>query len=318
MRFDVILLFLFFSANAVAQEVTIQGFAVDSTKGRNRIHIVVNDTLKRWERSWDSLVYPEGTGDKISMKYSYTTKYKSDGFFSIKAQLSDTLYFMSSVGIQFISQKHAVQDLLKLDEVRIELEPNTCVEYVRCEEEITNFYAFVGEVLKVKVEEHPYYCDFLPMDSKYRAELKIIDQIHGLYPEDTISFIAYDHYGKPNFSEYTNVLIYVVENCEELYHIKYQYSPVYKVNGKWQVPYFTPRFKRDSLLIEKAKPLKFVDSVQFPLGYFYDEEKLKNDYPERYFSREGDYILPKYGYDLEDVFENLRGTLFKSYGYFKE
>lgn len=54
--------------------------------------------------------------------------------------------------------------------------------------------------------------------------------------QDTVTFLAFDHYGRPKFENYEHVLLYLsrLEKDNKLYHQKYQYDPVIKnAKGIW-------------------------------------------------------------------------------------
>ncbi len=315
MRSILTLIFLLILSVSFSQEVVIKGVALDSLKGKNRIFVTINDTLRKFEAA-DRDCYPMGTWNKINKKYRVQTEYKT-GYFEIKADLSDSLTFSSSFTFRHIPQTYAVKDLYERDEVSIELEPEKCIEYVECKDEST-VYAFVGEVLELKKVEEIYYCNSLTLDNKYQAKLKINHQVYNDYKKDTITFFAYDHYGKPAFSKFENVLIYVSEACDVNYHAKYLFSPAHKVGDSWYVTYGTPQTEIGEMLHKRAKPVDFDDEVYFILDGKTTVEELKDRYPEPYFSIEGDLLRPLYGYDVKDFFEVMKETRLKKYGFFQD
>jgi len=106
-----------------------------------------------------------------------------------------------------------------MEKIDIRLEPEICIPYVPCEDTLpSNVYVFIGQKLKVDYEPEPYYCDVITMDSRFNAVYKILEQEFGHYNKDTISFTVFDHYGRPAFSKYQNVLLFVSEYCGKLYH----------------------------------------------------------------------------------------------------
>jgi len=316
MKLNLVFLIITVGLTTNAQNVTIKGFAVDSTQGRNTLHVTINDTLKKFEKL-DGKSYPKGTWHKIKQAYSVRTEPKT-GYFSINADLSDSLTFSSSFSFEkYIPQTYAIKDLYKLDKVYIELKPVKCIEYEECLEK-PEVFAFVGEVLEVKQVEEIYYCNYLTLDLKYKAKLKILDQVYNNYKQDTITFFAYDHYGKPAFSEYKNVLIYVIENCNVNYHPKYLFSPTYKVGKSWKVPYSKSKTKDSSLLHKLAKPVNFDDDLYYNFRERLTEEELNQRFPQPYFSIKDNLVRPLYGYDVKDVFQIMKQTHLKEYGPFQE
>ena len=64
---------------------------------------------------------------------------------------------------------------------------------------------FIGQ----KLEVNPLYDEKDIMDGKFLAKYRILENICGDYSRDTISFIAYDHYGMPAFSKFENVMLFL-------------------------------------------------------------------------------------------------------------
>ena len=290
-----ILLFLF-SSKGYSQKVTISGTAFDTTKGRNRVHIVVNDTLRKFRESispdWE--IYKKLTEDTSVNLFA-----KKDGKFQVTAYKTDSIYFQSSRHIQKV---YSVSDLLKMKQVDIRLDPEICIPYVRCEDTLpSNVYVFVGQKLKVDYEPEPYYCDVITMDSRFNAEYKILEQELGHYGKDTIGFTVFDHYGKPAFSKYETVLLFVSEYCEKLYHEKYQYFDLYKTaDGKWASPgdpYKYDGYHRKNLV---AQNIRFADTVYFDVSKL-SEAAIKKQYPAPYYRIEGQKAIPVMGSYIEDL-----------------
>ncbi len=101
-----------------------------------------------------------------------------------------------------------------------------------------SLYVFVGE----KIEVNKFFLAKNPNqligNAAFRAKYRIVQQVYGHYPYDTIEFIAYDHYGTPAFSKYEHALLYVSKYEGKLYHEKYQYADVYRTeNGRWASGY---------------------------------------------------------------------------------
>ncbi|WP_438424078.1 hypothetical protein [Aquimarina macrocephali] len=75
------------------------------------------------------------------------------------------------------------------------------------------------------------------MDNGFKAKYKIVRNVFNDIKTDTIEFLAYDHYGRPGFENYDNVILYISFNKEKehYYHQKYQFDPVEKTrNGTWK------------------------------------------------------------------------------------
>jgi hypothetical protein len=304
------------SINAYSQLVEIQGYALDTLKNHNFVSITINDTLNKYieyRKTDDEAI----SYHKIQKEFSTTTK--KDGSFYIKARPTDSLFFSSNpLGLpKYITQSYAVEDLLSRDSIHIQLIPEKCIEYVECADENPELYVFVGEVIEVKEIEEAYYCNRIPFDSKYKAKLKILDNVYGSFSKDTIVFNAYDHYGKPNFANFKNVLIYVAKHCDTLYHQKYQFSPAYQIEGKWASTFNNSRKKNNDLYRQKAKPMKFDESVFFVVNNQVSDSLINVRLKKPYFSRKDSVFKPLYGNYVEDIFEIMKQTYFKESSYFK-
>ncbi|RYE53296.1 MAG: hypothetical protein EOP48_14705, partial [Sphingobacteriales bacterium] len=203
-----ILTLLFFSLNSFSQTVSIEGIAFDSTRGLNSVWITINETPSENYVMADSV-----------------------GHFLIKAKLTDTLFFM---GFDHFSKSFLVADLLKMKTINIILDPIPCETYVECKDTTPKHFVFIGEKLKLQGVAEKNYCNMSTSDGKFKAEYKIIESLYGKYPNDTIHFVAYDHYGFPPFGEYQNVMLFVSQYCGQNFHVKYQYFPVYKtIDNRW-------------------------------------------------------------------------------------
>lgn len=75
------------------------------------------------------------------------------------------------------------------------------------------------------------------MDSGFKSKYKVVKNVFNNLKTDTIEFVAHDHYGRPRFENYKNVILYISLNKEKgnFYHQKYQFDPVEKTkNGIWR------------------------------------------------------------------------------------
>ena len=185
-----------------AQEIKIEGIVSFDIKNNKYVSVQVNDTLKKFRdmakltKKWDS--YPE-----LAKNKRYVTHTDSTGFFSISAKPSDSLFFSS---LSYVTQKFAVSDLIKRNEINILLQPEPCIPYVKCiQEKPSKFYVFIGKKIDVKYEKGPNYCDVIfihGFNGEYKSKYKIEKNIYGNYQKDTINFAATDEYGIPDFSKY--------------------------------------------------------------------------------------------------------------------
>lgn len=286
------------------QYIEIRGIAKDTTKNRSFVQVAVNDTLLKFMKTVSNL--NDLDNFEKFVKNSRLVDYAgSTGIFSVKAKLTDSISFYSS---RYYKQTYSVSDLLKMNSIEIKLVPIPCIPYNRCEEKKpTNYYVFIGEKIDVKSESQPYYCNILQMDNKYRANYKIIENINGNYPQDKILFLAFDHYGTPEFSKYKNVMLFVIEACGELVHRKYQFFDVYKTkSGKWATtgdPYKYDEFSKNKTV--KAEKIEFDSSVFFDISGLTKTERNK-EYPKKYFKIIGMKAVPTKGTYAEHLLEVKR------------
>jgi hypothetical protein len=310
------LLFLSFflvSLISYGQKVTVKGIAIDSTKGRTKVQVTLNDTIKKYRKSKD---FDFDKYDSLYDNENYNTQVDKQNEFIIEAKLTDSLTFSSW---RHISKSFLVSDLISKNKIEIILEPQVCEEYIACVEEKPEIYVFIGEKIKVDYAKQKYYCNRFLMDSKFNAEYKIVENLYGDFDNDTINFVAYDHYGMPGFSDYENVILYVAKYCDELVHVKYQYNNVYKTKeGKWASPYQGFKYEKlDSLNTIKPIPMEFRDDVIFEFKEGMDTLKFQKRYPKEYFEINGFAAKAKYGNYAKDVFEVMKNTILKKIGLFE-
>lgn len=190
-----------------------------------------------------------------------------------------------------------------------------------------SLYVFVGE--KIKIEEIPYKIDTLPdgrieipMDVGFNCVYRIIENVYGNYPSDTINFKAYDHYGVPTFSKYDNVMLFVsLEYDGELYHEKYQYFNLYKAkNGKWASPYSAYDYNHSYLKDEtdiRPERIKFDSSIYFDISKLENSER-KYWFPNKYYSIKNGKAYPIYGNYVPELFELKKRGILQARGIFSE
>ena len=192
---------------------------------------------------------------------------------------------------------------------------------------------FVGEIIEVKYspeekKEEPidtiiegadtsYFRHVsISMDSRYVAKYKILQLIHGTYKTDTIEFLAFDHYGKPGFSKYKNVLLFVSIDNGKLYHVKYQYFPLYlDKNGKWASPYPSGDYNhpfKDSITV-KPQIIEFVNEVSFPIDKL-PKDEIKSWYPKPFYTIKNKRAIAVYGNYVNELFILKQQTILKARG----
>jgi len=164
-------------------------------------------------------------------------------------------------------------------------------------------FAFVGE--KISVE--PLAMPKGSFDNGFKAKYAILKKVYGNFLEDTIEFLAFDHYGKPPFSMFKNVLLYVSADSGTYYQQKYMYNDVYKTkDGRWAGIYAFDDYAHTYNKHTKIKPVKveFAERVAFPTRMVDDDgQKLVRLFPKPYFKTVGDSGIAIYGNYVEDLFE---------------
>lgn len=281
--------------------VEIRGIAKDTTKNRSFVQVAINDTLFKYLKTASNVKDFDHFENFVKNKNLVVNAGKT-GVFTLQAKLTDSISFYSS---RYYKQTYSVPDLLKMNPIEIKLVPIPCIPYNRCEEKKpTNYYVFIGEKIDVKSEAQPYYCNILSMDNRYRANYKILENINGNYPQDKISFLAFDHYGTPQFSKYKNVMLFVIEACGKLVHRKYQFFDVYKAkNGKWATPgdpYKYDEFYKNKTV--KAEKIEFDPNVFFDISGLTKTERNKI-YPKKYYKIKGKKAIPIKGAYSENLLE---------------
>jgi hypothetical protein len=153
-------------------------------------------------------------------------------------------------------------------------------------------FVFVGE--KISVESLPPKQG--SMDNGFKAKYAILKKVYGDFPEATIEFVAYDHYGLPPFSKFKNVLLYVSADSGMYYHQKYMYNDVYKTkDGRWAGTYAADDYNHPYNKHTKIKPIKinFAKRVAYPAN---------DEYPKPFFKTVRDSTIAIYGNYVEELF----------------
>jgi hypothetical protein len=85
------------------------------------------------------------------------------------------------------------------------------------EKEIITIDSLTGE----KIMQKSYV-----IDSGFSCKYLVIKNVYNLLEKDTVEFVAYDHYGRPDFEKSEYALLYISKSSKENYyfHQKYQYD----------------------------------------------------------------------------------------------
>jgi len=180
-----------------------------------------------------------------------------------------------------------------------------------------HLFAFVGE--KIAVEPLPHKQG--SMDNGFKAKYAILQKVYGSFPQDTIEFVAYDHYGTPSFSKFKNVLLYVSADSGTYYHQKYMYNDVFKTkDGRWAGTYAGHDYEHAYNKHTEIKPVKvdFAVKVTYPTKMVDDEgQQLEFSYPKPYFKTVGDSAIAVYGNYVEDLFALKKSGVLTARGLFE-
>lgn len=152
------------------------------------------------------------------------------------------------------------------------------------------------------------------MDNAFRCKYKVIKNIFNDLPNDTIEFLAYDHYGKPNFSKRDTVILYISKSKDNSYyfHQKYQYDEVFKDNlGNY---YSYPKFESKEDTRYAVKNIK-----GFEVNFENEKYSLKNlnpdvvkiHYPEKFYKITNDTAIPIKGIYFNELIKLRLKTSFK-------
>jgi hypothetical protein len=192
-----------------------------------------------------------------------------------------------------------------------------------------NLYAFIGKKIaitefdpnnpkKVRMEIDSITKDTLRfesyvMDNGFKCKYLVKRNLYNQIENDTIEFEAYDHYGRPEFENYDELVLYLSKDKEgNYYHHKYQFESIYLDSTERFYSY--PKFLGDGYL-QAADDLNSV-KVEFPESERFDitnmgESAIKSYYPNYYYRIEKQYAYPIRGMFLSELIEFRIRTTFK-------
>lgn len=309
MKKYLILLLLTILLSSCGRKIMVTGKAFTEKGGS--VMVILNDTVRK--RNASNKPLPQNWS-KIFSNKKYVVE-TADGNFSIKAKKTDSLHFYS---YEYKTQAYLVKDLLERKEISLNLEVIPCIERTKCNDTLPKLYVIVAEKIQVKRVEHVNYCNSIPLDSKYTARYKVLENVYGNFSTDTIEFTAYDHYGWPGFEKNNHVLLYIIQYCDELIQLKYQFSNLYKTTeGKWAAPYY-PDQKGYLEKSEDVKPtpIQFEVPIEFTISRS-SKKNINRLFPKPYYVISGNKAMAAYGYYAEDIFK-LEKNMLKNYGFFKD
>lgn len=185
--------------------------------------------------------------------------------------------------------------------------PDNCMENPNVEGKLL---VIVGEKVSIKVMPQ----EGGSLDGKFLATYIIKELVCGKYSRDTISFIAYDHYGYPGFSNYKNAMLFLSDYDSVIYHQKYQFFDMYKTkDGRWASSYQTDDYWRSSGV--KPVPIEFAEEVSYNIAGG-KKKLIKQYYPEPYFRLTKEKAIAVWGNYIPELFQLKKDGILKARGLF--
>jgi len=176
---------------------------------------------------------------------------------------------------------------------------------------LDDLVVFIGEKISVKKFEPKSDPGYVIMDKAFKAKYKVLELVHGEFDGKEIEFEVYDHYGRPAFSRYKTVLLFVTKYEDGMYHQKYQFFPVFETNdGYWAgcgSPYaYEPEVHHGDL---NPTVHNYSADAYFPLKRLSGKERRRH-YPKKRYKIEKKRAYCLKGNAVEELFEvKLKGVL---------
>jgi len=141
--------------------------------------------------------------------------------------------------------------------------------------------------------------DYIFLDGAFLANYEVLEILKGRYSEPTIEFVAYDHYGRPAFSEFDAVMLYLLKGEEIIQHIKYEFLPVFELRGGgWAVCGEVFDLDQKPLLV--PKPLKLVKPGPLKLANR-SRSQILEDFPKKFFRHSRGQVYCTHGNSANEV-----------------
>lgn len=159
-------------------------------------------------------------------------------------------------------------------------------EHYKLKDKVTNYSLEIGET---KNDYQLIHKAPILMDEMYLTKVKVLKWLNNDLKKDTIEFVSFDHYGKPDFLSVEHPILYLGFNKKkkEFYQYKYQFDIAYKVKGKWLAIY---QF-RDLYITKYLTNVKTV-SVNIPYNLPAKFNLNDKDQRAKYFPKEFYSIKP--------------------------
>lgn len=145
------------------------------------------------------------------------------------------------------------------------------------------------------------------MDNAFHCQYSVMKNLMNQLPKETIEFNTYDHYGRPGFEGYENVILYISKNKNgEFFHQKYIYDAVYKVGEKWVGLLSSPNDHKKL----KTMSINKDDKIKIAIGNC-DKICQKIYYPSPYFKIKNGFAYPKKAFEINDIISYRKTVTFK-------
>ncbi|MFT3796553.1 hypothetical protein [Flavobacterium sp.] len=192
-----------------------------------------------------------------------------------------------------------------------------------------NLFAFIGKKISVQefdpnagkkeivetdsITGEQFVRKSITMDNAFKCKYVVIEKIFNDLKNDTVEFIAYDHYGRPGFDNYENVILYIskTKDGKGYFHQKYQYDPLFKKKGK-TFGYFDFRMEEDFAINSKLETFKIDLGETGAIDVTsYNEYMRKTYVPEPFYKIKNNVAKPVLGASVKTLFVSKRLTRFK-------
>jgi hypothetical protein len=193
------------------------------------------------------------------------------------------------------------------------------IDYYK-EDSTVNLFAFIGKKIAMeefdpnarkanKIEIDPETGDTIiripfVMDRTFKLKYKVIKNLYNNLKVDTIEFVAYDHYGEPDFAEYKNVILYISKSTDSSYyfHQKYQYNEIHKTKSNEWIGLLNfgsaYRIKEGRKL--NLKKIKLNESANTDLKHF-SKLDIKFFFPKPFYKIKNNKAIPILGISIKDL-----------------
>lgn len=151
------------------------------------------------------------------------------------------------------------------------------------------------------------------MDRAFKCKYRVIKKMFNYLENDTVEFIAYDHYGTPRFAERDTVILYLSKSKDggHYFHQKYQFDNVY-INKKGHY-YSFPKFS-GSESPETIEGMTGFDKTFSDEKYDVSNlnpEAIKMYYPPTFYKIENNFAIPIRAIYLNKLTNYRLSTTFK-------